>query len=188
MCIPPFPFPLPFSLKNMPFDFEHIAAELRPDLVKVGREFFASADDAEDVAQEALVRLWGFCERMGEARNVRALAIRIAKNVCIDMQRNRQGALFVSLDDPSTTSTMNLSAGADESPQDRMEREEATQRLHKAMNHLDQRERELLEMRIFQELRAEEIARRTGIAKTSVFVMISTAKRKIINFLNQQRT
>lgn len=159
-----------------PTEFQHIASEVRPGLLRIGQEFFASADDAEDVAQETLVRLWTFCQRMGPPRNVDALAACIAKNVCIDMQRQRRGVLFEVLDEEAFVDERNA--------QSRMEQREAGERLQRAMKRLERRERELLEMRLFKELTAEEIAQLTGIAKPSVLTMISMAKRKIINLLN----
>lgn len=161
-----------------PSEFQHIVTELRPDLLRVGQDFFASSDDAEDVAQETCVKLWEFCQRMGEPRNVRALAVRIAKNVCVDMQRRRHGALFVALDGCAFVDEHNAQIG--------MEQKEASRRLHAAMQTLAERERQLLEMRLVQELTAEEIAQQTGIPKPSVLSMISMAKRKIIKLLNSK--
>ena len=40
-------------------EFENIVPELRPLMVKVARDFFGNQDDAEDVAQDALVRVFG---------------------------------------------------------------------------------------------------------------------------------
>lgn len=161
-------------------DFQQIATFLRPALVQVGMDFFASADDAEDVAQEALVRLWEFYSRMETPpRNMQALAVRIAKNVCVDMHRRRHEGLFVPLESGEQE--------PDESPQERLEQHEASQRLHRAMEHLEQRERQLLEMRIFDDLPPDEIAQRTGIPKPSALAMISMAKRKLINLLKPQR-
>jgi DNA-directed RNA polymerase specialized sigma24 family protein len=39
-------------------EFECIARKQRPDLLEVRRAFFDNADDAEDVAQGMLLRLW----------------------------------------------------------------------------------------------------------------------------------
>lgn len=161
-------------------DFQHIATVLRPALVQVGMDFFASADDAEDVAQETLVRLWEYCQKIDrEPRNIQALAVRIAKNVCIDIHRHRHGTLFVPIESAVEEST--------ESPHALLEQREALRRLRQAMQHLDHRERELLEMRIFHDLSADEIAHQTGIGKRSVLAMVSMAKRKIINLLQRKR-
>lgn len=159
-------------------EFQQITSELRPALLRVGMEFFGSADDAEDVAQEAMIRLWGFCERMGKPRNVRALAVRIAKNVCVDMRRQQHGALFVALDEEAFVDERNA--------QTQMEQRETTERLARAMKSLNPRERELLSLRYFRNLPAEEIAQRTGIAKSSVLSMISMAKRKLIQLITPQ--
>lgn len=115
---------------------------------------------------------------MGQPRSVRGLAVRIAKNVCVDMQRRRHGSLFVPLDEDAFVDTDNA--------QSRLEQRESRQRLQRAMRRLEGRERQLLEMRLFQDLSAEEIANLTGIPKPSVLSMLSMAKRKIINLLNSK--
>jgi DNA-directed RNA polymerase specialized sigma24 family protein len=69
-------------------DFEHIATDLRPCLVSIGRDFFGDPDKAEDVAQEVLMRLWVMRERIDPTVPVRHLAVRMAKNVCVSMWRH----------------------------------------------------------------------------------------------------
>ena len=61
-------------------EFEHIAAQLRQRVLKVGLDFFGSRDDAEDAAQEAMIQLWRYCEHIDAERNIEALAVRVAKN------------------------------------------------------------------------------------------------------------
>ena len=58
--------------------FEQTAARLRPLIYRIGRDFFGSADDAEDVAQETLLQLWRYCQQLDESRNIEALAVRVA--------------------------------------------------------------------------------------------------------------
>ena len=45
-------------------EFEHIAQQLRPKLLNIGRQFFNDGDYAEDIAQETLMRLWLLRERI----------------------------------------------------------------------------------------------------------------------------
>ena len=55
-------------------EFEHIAAQLRQRVLKVGLDFFSNKEDAEDVAQETMVQLWRYLEHIDAERNVEALA------------------------------------------------------------------------------------------------------------------
>ena len=64
-------------------EFEHIIPHLRPLMVRVGRDFFGNAEDAEDVAQDSLIRLWTYCEKLDAQRNLEALAVMVAKNICV---------------------------------------------------------------------------------------------------------
>jgi len=161
-------------------EFEHIAIELRPSMWKVGMDFFGSADDAEDVAQEALVQLWQYAEKLDAGRNISGLAVRIAKHCCVDMQRKRRG---------NTVELMPVherEIGADASPHEELERTEAAELLQQLIEELNPRERELFELRQLDGLSNDEIAERTGIPKTSIQVMVSRARKKIFDELQRK--
>ncbi len=51
--------------------FEHIAQELRPRLLGIGRRFFHKEETAEDIAQETLMRLWMVREHRQQLATVR---------------------------------------------------------------------------------------------------------------------
>ena len=68
-------------------EFEQLIPELRHLMLKVGSDFFGSTMDAEDVVQESLARLWLNLERLDSSRDLSSLAIKVAKNVCIDIYR-----------------------------------------------------------------------------------------------------
>ena len=63
---------------------------LRPLLLRVGREFFRNEEEAEDISQETLLRLWLLRDRLPEGNELRALALRIARNVCVSQWRRQQ--------------------------------------------------------------------------------------------------
>ena len=158
-----------------PQEFENIVPELRQLMVKVGCDFFGNQTDAEDVAQEGLIRLWNFCERLDARRNMEALAIRVAKNVCVETFRKRSNNT-ITLDDrleDNTTADANLDA------------EDTQHKIDEAIERLSPREQELFRKRHIEGHTAEEIANETGIPKPSVKSIISTAKRKLINDLQK---
>ena len=158
-----------------PQEFENIVPELRLLMVKVGRDFFGNQTDAEDVAQEGLIRLWNFCERLDARRNMEALAIRVAKNVCVDTYRKRSNNT-ITLDDrleDNTTADAHLDA------------EDTQHKIDEAIERLNPREQELFRKRHIEGHTAEEIANEPGIPKPSVKSIISMAKRKLINDLQK---
>ena len=163
-------------------EFEHIAAPLRQKVLRVGLNFFGSREDAEDAAQEAMALLWCYCERIDAKRNVEALAVRVAKNCCVDIYRKRQRSCAIVDISPLTQQPVDTTP----SPHDQLEAEDEQRLLNKVIALLKPRERQLFEMRQKEGLTTDEIAEQTGIPKSSVAVMISAARKKVFSELRKQ--
>ena len=157
--------------------FEATARNLRPKILKVGRDFFGSDDDAEDVAQETLAVLWERCAVLDEGRNVEALAVRVAKSLCVDVVRGKRKMQVVKADDVEMAQTPT----ALPSPYDEEEARERERAMKEVVEGLPKRERQMFEMRQEEGLSAEEIARLTGIGKRSVMSMVSMVRKKVYN-------
>lgn len=162
-------------------EFENIVPALRPLMVKVGRDFFGNKDDAEDIAQDALVRLWNYCERLDADRNMERLAIMVAKNCCVDAYKRRQ--MIVDL--PSSEERM---ASVTYQADAEVLAQETQERIDSAIKSLSPREQQLVRKRYLEDYSAEEIARNTGIPKPSVKSMLSGAKAKLIKILKNKRS
>ena len=140
-------------------------------MVKVGRDFFGNQMDAEDVAQEALLRLWNYCERLSADRNLEALAVKVAKNVCVDIYKERN----IYEDEIKVDAASRPSQSADAE----LHAKEVQLKIDEAMERLNPRERDLLKARQLEGKSAEEISEQTGIPKSSVKSMISMARKKL---------
>ena len=163
--------------------FEQMAHRLRPRIIQIAFEFFESMDDAEDVAQDSLIRLWGLCEKLDEGRNIEALAVRVAKSVCVDAyRRQRLKTISMSEDDEGDT-PKGTPTDASPSPHEMMEAEEMQNKIDMALQGLNKRERQLFEMRQMEGLTTEEISQQVGIPKASVQSMISMARKKLFKAL-----
>lgn len=161
-------------------EFEHMAVKLRQLMYKVAFDYFGSADDADDVAQDALLKLWQYVKDRPTECDVNRLAIRIAKWGCVDFDR-RHRMPQVSLDSHST----NVYAGTAPSPHDELMAAESGEMLQQALTVLNPREREAFELRQVDGLTTDEVAQQMGVTAASVQSMVSRARRKV--FENLQR-
>jgi len=165
-------------------EFEHIAAQLRQRVLKVGLDFFSNKEDAEDAAQETMMQLWRYCEHIDAERNIEALAVRVAKNCCVSMYRKssqRDGSFVTALDDVTKEPSL-----CDNSPQAQLEAKDTQLMLTEAIALLKPRERELFEMRQIEGLSADEVAMKTGIPKPSITAMVSAARKKVFTELKRR--
>lgn len=160
-------------------EFENIVPNLRPRLLAVGRQFFGNSEDAADVAQETLMRLWAMHEKIDERLPVEALAIRIAKNYCVSLWRERQHDGGSVEDYPHPAGGNNAQTG--------MEDEENRQCLQRAREHLPKAYRRLMQLKD-EGWEVEEIVKITGIEEKSVRVMLSTARKRLVDELKKNLT
>lgn len=156
-------------------EFEHIVPRLRPRLKDIGRQFFGNEEMAEDIAQEALMRLWMLRERIAPQTDIEPLAVRMAKNLCVSewrKQKVRQGNVLQE----ALTDHKDI--------QRDVELKEEVARLKRAVSQLKPAEQRLFRMRHEAEMDIQQISAVTGIGVRSVSAMLSTAKRKLLKILN----
>lgn len=160
-------------------EFEHILPEMRRLMLSVGRDFFGNDMDAEDVAQDGLIELWRYCERMDAGRSFQPLALRVAKHCCIDIMRRRRETVPLSEYEFSSQSEGG-GGGLEE-----MEKAELQQAFDDALQLLGPSERHLFQLRQLEGLTLDEISEQTHIAKASAKSMISAARRKLFEAMKE---
>ena len=159
-------------------EFEQMLSRLRPLTVQVGYRFFGNKNDAEDVAQDALLRLWTYCEQLDAGRNMEALAIIVAKNICVEKYKRKQIGIAEANQD--------IEAGEGYAADGGIRAQETQMLIDTAIKSLSPRQQQLVRRRYIEDHSAEEIAAETGIPKPSVKSMLSAAKSKLIKILKKQ--
>jgi RNA polymerase sigma factor (sigma-70 family) len=138
--------------------------------------------EAEDVAQETMLRLWRMAPdwRQGEAK-VTTWAYRVATNLCIDRQRSRRRKGQVALDD--APDQPDGAPGAEQQLQDgrRMAALEA------ALADLPDRQRQAVVLRHIEGLTNPEIAAVMDIGVEAVESLTARGKRALAAGLSGQR-
>lgn len=146
-------------------EFAQIEKRLRPRLMLMGREFFGSDTEAEEVVQETWLRAWNV---RGRVELTDAYILRIARNVCVNMWRGHRTQVEL-VDEDSTAIT-------EVTPQEEAEERENSEWLQSRLQRLPQAEREVWQMFYDEGLTVDEIAEARGITTGTVRKTISNVR------------
>ena len=135
--------------------------------------------EAEDMAQEAMAKLWELLQKGYPIRDAKALAIRITKNLCVERWRMKQRVAFQPLsgDDYEGGATAEFVV-------DERENTRIRERLY---SRLSDTQRHLLTLRNDFELSLDEIALATGKPKGSVKATLSQARKQLLEEIKKIR-
>ena len=121
------------------------------------------------MVQETLFRLWQMRERLEHYASPEALAVAIAKNVCIDLLRRQK----------APTDTLHYTEKADTRGADQALIGQETERMiQSALSHLPATQRKMLTMKS-EGMTLDEISIICGTTKQSTKTMISAARRSM---------
>ena len=68
-------------------EFENAAKKIRQKALQIARSYTSNNDEAEDIAQEVMLRLWSMHKNIECCEHAERLASRISRNLSIDSQR-----------------------------------------------------------------------------------------------------
>jgi RNA polymerase sigma factor (sigma-70 family) len=155
---------------------------LLPRLVSYAGRMLTDRIEAEDVAQEVMLRLWQMAPewRQGVAK-VSTWAYRVASNMCTDRLRARQRRRVSALDEVAEPEDGAASALAGLIEADRMAALEA------ALATLPERQREAVVLRHLEGLSNPEIAEILQIGVEAVESLTARGKRALSAALSGQR-
>lgn len=160
--------------------FEIEAQRMRPTLLRLAVRYMEDTDEAEDIIQDVLLKLWFLRANLDRYRSVDALAMVITKHLCINQLRKSK-AEFVDLEQ---SIGMDSGEAADKSLLESEEMEEALQ----AITTLPDLQQAVLRMKHIEGFEVEEIARLTGSTPIAVRTNLSRARKRIREqFIRKER-
>ena len=156
-----------------------LTLRLTPRILGFAARMLTDRTEAEDVTQEALLRLWRVAPewRQGEAK-VTTWLYRVTSNLCTDRLRRRRG---IALDDAPEVEDDTPSA-----EQDLMEGERMAA-LDAALARLPDRQRQAVLLRHIEGLTNPDIARIMDIGVEAVESLTARGKRALAALLSGQR-
>ncbi|WP_455672819.1 RNA polymerase sigma factor [Phocaeicola sp.] len=144
---------------------------MRPALLRMATRYLENSDEAEDVVQDALLKLWFLRSKLDEYRSVDALAIVVTKHLCINRMR---GIRIEKVD-----IEQGIGIGGGENPEMKLVAEENMQEILDAMATLPDLQQAILRMKHIEGFEVEEIARLTGSTPVAVRTNLSRARKKV---------
>ena len=146
--------------------FQQQAGELRKQLVSIAHKYMGNTDEAEDIAQDAMVKLWLMREQL--TLPIAGMASIVTRNLCIDALRKKH-------------QTIDIAQLPDEA--DFSDDGEQIEQLMKVIDSLPSTQRTILRMRHLQGMEMREIALVLGSTEVSVRKTLSRARKVVRNRL-----
>lgn len=156
--------------------FEQQARTWRQKALSVSMSCGAGRDEAEDIAQDVMLRLWQMHDELERYDSIEALAAMMARHLLINHQRRRKPEVLNEAKIVSITT----------SPHEQLEMKEDDQWLTKRLEQLPTTQRTLLYMRQVERRSHEEIALLLGIETTSVSTLLARARRTLLEEIKRR--
>lgn len=145
-----------------------VARYLKP-IYGLAYNFVGNSADAEDVTQEAFVKIWKNIRKFDQKKKFKPWIFEIAKNTAIDFTRKRKTIPFSRFENEAgenvLTETLRDKAPL---PLDICERKDITSQLFAAIKKLSLKYREVISLRLNEEMTFEEIANLLGISVNTI--------------------
>ena len=152
-------------------DFKNMANGMRTKAVSVAEKFGYSEYDAEDIAQDVMLRLWSLHEQFTNAAHLKASAAITAQHTCIDRWRTTHQHKEIDNAIPITD---------EDTLYNQLEYAELKNWLEEQIEHLPSTSATVLKMRQLEHREVSEIADILGIRPSSVSTLLSRARNELL--------
>ena len=140
--------------------FKITVLPLRQKMLNFSRRLVEDAADAEDVVQEAFIKLWYIREKLDAYHSVEALAMQVTKNLSLDKIKLRKISEAVS-------------------PDEQLEQKDAAECIRRLIAQLPTLQQTIIRMKDIEGYELAEIAEITATPVENVRVNLSRARKKI---------
>ena len=151
--------------------FKSTVLPLRDKLLKYSVKLTDDGADAEDIVQEAFLKLWYIRDRLDGYQSVEALSVQVVKNLCLDKLRSKRMDRMPENSESILADTV--------TPEQLLEQHDAVAIIGRLIQQLPTLQQCIIRMKDVEGYELSEIAQITGTQIESVRVNLSRARKKV---------
>ncbi|MEM6632879.1 MAG: RNA polymerase sigma factor [Bacteroidota bacterium] len=153
-------------------DFQQRVLPVRDKLYRFALRMLGSVEEAEDVVQEVLIKVWSKGQGMQEYLNMEAWCMRLTRNLSLDRLRTRKVQV-------GTSEAENAWDFREVCPDHLLEIKEKMNEVHRIIESLPDKQKMVIQLRDIEGYSYQEIAEMLEIPMNQVKVNLHRARTKI---------
>ncbi|MFY0255595.1 RNA polymerase sigma factor [Chitinophaga sp. 30R24] len=155
---------------------------VRQKLYRFAFRLLGNEEDAQDITQDVLMKVWGMQDKMTELQNMEAWCMRITRNLALDKLKSKKYRIADELDRAGE-----LPEVSQQNPHMMMEQQDVMKKVHRAINSLPEKHRTILQLRDIDGHSYQEIADILEIDMNEVKVNLHRARKTVREKLQNQQ-
>lgn len=163
--------------------FETTAERYRRRVFTFARSLLSNREEAEEVTQDVLLRLWRHQRRVDEER-LGTWLLRVTRNACYDLLRRRRSHQ-IAAGPPADEEEAAEVPSAEPGPEARIQASDFRRRLKAALDEIGEPYRTVVVLREVQGLAHREISEALGVPEATVRVHLHRGRRRLRDILRE---
>ena len=160
---------------------ETIVTTYGNQVYKLAYHLTGSPSDAEDITQEAFLKLFRNWVAATSADNMNAWIYRVVTNAALDLLRSRQSRS--KREKNVEEEFLDVSSARDLPPEKRLENQELGSKLEAALDRLPPQQRTAVVLYDHEGMRGKEIAKIMGVSETTVRTYVCEGRKRVREIL-----
>jgi len=150
--------------------FKEIFLPYHQKLYRIAYRMLQDQNNAQDILQEAYIKLWEKRGELREINNTESFAVVVLKNMCLDFLRKPKH---------ETREQYNMEPASYSSLSEQMDMKEKLNKVEQIINNLPEQQRLVMMLKHWDDYSDKEIEEITGLNAVNIRVILSRARKVV---------